>query len=124
MSTGSCLKKAGAAACAAAGAAVIGLGFVVPAAIKGVDVRFDWLLPFGIHSPNLSSFDYFPLLPWLGVFLAGAALGKSAYAAKRSLIGKAWPVTFVNIAGRHSLLIYIVHQPVILAVLYLADLVR
>ncbi len=103
---------------AATGAAVIGLSLAVPALLKGVPIRTDWLLPFGIHSPTLSSFDYFPLLPWLGIFLAGAALGKSVYAKRRSFIPVRLPVTFVNIAGRHSLLIYIVHQPVILGVLY------
>jgi uncharacterized membrane protein len=118
------LEKAGAAACAAAGAAVIVLSAVLPVALKGVPIRFDWLLPFGIHKPNFSSFDYFPLLPWLGIFLAGTALGKSVYAPRRSLIPKRLPVSFVNIAGRHSLLIYIVHQPIILAVLYLFRLIR
>jgi len=28
------------------------------------------------------------------------------------------PETFINVAGRHSLLIYIVHQPVIMGLLY------
>jgi uncharacterized membrane protein len=113
------MEKATARVAAAAGAAVIGLSLAVPVLLRGVPIRFDWLLPFGIHSPNLSSFDYFPLLPWLGIFLTGAALGKSAYAARRSLIAVRLPVTFVNIGGRHSLLIYIVHQPIILAMLYL-----
>jgi uncharacterized membrane protein len=117
-------EKAGALACAAAGAAVIGLGVVLHVVLKGVPIRTDWLLPFGIHSPALSSFDYFPLFPWLGIFLIGAALGKSLYAARRSLIPVRLPATFVNIAGRHSLLIYIVHQPVILAVLYILGLIR
>jgi uncharacterized membrane protein len=89
-----------------------------------VTIRFDWLLPLGIHTPFYASFDYFPLLPWLGIFLAGAALGKSAYVAKRSLIRRRLPVSFINFAGRHSLLIYILHQPVILGVLYLLGLVR
>ncbi|OGD18389.1 MAG: hypothetical protein A2W03_06675 [Candidatus Aminicenantes bacterium RBG_16_63_16] len=118
------LEKAGAPACAAAGAAVIGLSVILPVTLKGVPIRFDWLLPFGIHSPGLGAFDYFPLLPWLGIFLIGAALGKSAYAPKRSLIRRPLPVTFFNFAGRHSLLIYIVHQPVILAILYLFGLTR
>jgi uncharacterized membrane protein len=117
-------QKAGAAACAGAGAAVIGLGAVLSVALKGVPIRFDWLLPFGIHGPTFSSFDYFPLLPWLGIFLAGTALGKSVYAPRRSLIPKRPPVSFVNIAGRHSLLIYIVHQPIILAILYVLRLIH
>lgn len=121
---GLAFQKASAAACATAGAAVAGAGLALPVILKSLTVRFDWLLPLGIHSPLYSSYDYFPLLPWFGVFLVGASLGKSVYAPKRSLIPLRLPVTFINIAGRHSLLIYIVHQPAILAVLYLLGLVR
>ena len=117
-------EKAGAPACAAAGAAIVALSAVIPVVLKSVPIQSDWLLPFGIHSPALGSFDYFPLLPWFGIFLIGAAMGKSVYAARRSLISRRLPVTFVNIAGRHSLLIYIVHQPVILAILYILGLIR
>ena len=111
-------------ACALAGGAVIGLAVVLPLALKGVPIRFDWLLPFGIHSPTYGSFDYFPLLPWLGIFLGGSALGKSVYSARHSLIRKRLPSTFVNVAGRHSLLIYIIHQPIILGILYLLRLIH
>jgi uncharacterized membrane protein len=121
---GAAFEKTGPASCAAWGAFVIGLGAALPALKKALAVRFDWLLPFGIHSPSYSSFDYFPLIPWFGIFLVGAALGKFAYASKRSLLPWRLPVTFVNIAGRHSLLIYIVHQPVIMGVLYVLGGVR
>ena len=116
---GAAFTKARPAACTGWGALVLALGAALPALNKALAVRSDWLLALGLHSPSFSSFDYFPLIPWLGVFLVGAALGKSVYAARRSLIPRRLPVTFVNIAGRHSLLIYIVHQPVILGVLYL-----
>jgi len=118
------LEKANAAICAAAGSAVLGISAALPLALKGLAIGFDWLLPLGIRSPDYQSFDYFPLLPWFGIFLVGAALGKSVYAAKRSFIWRQGPVTFINIAGRHSLLIYILHQPVILAALYLLGLYR
>ena len=116
---GAAFVNAGPGACAAWGGLVLALGAALPAAKKALAVRFDWLLPFGLHSPSFSSFDYFPLIPWLGVFLVGAALGKSVYAARRSLIPRRLPETFVNFAGRHSLLIYLVHQPVIMGVLTL-----
>ena len=118
------LEKAGAAACAAAGILVIGLGKGLGAVLKGAPIGTNWLLPFGFHDAALNSFDYFPLFPWLGIFLIGAALGKSVYASKRSLIANPWPVTFVNLAGRHSLLIYIVHQPIILGALTIFGLIR
>lgn len=115
---------AGAAACAAWGAAVLGLGAVMPAIKRCLAVGFDWLLPLGLYSPGFSSFDYFPLVPWLGIFLLGAALGKSAYAPRRSLLPWSLPQTVFNAAGRHSLVIYIVHQPVIMGVLYALGYVR
>jgi uncharacterized membrane protein len=121
---GAAFAKAGPVVCAAAGAAVVGLDAALPALMKGIEIRTDWLLPLGIHSPSFSSFDYFPLIPWLGVFLIGAALGKSSYAPGRSLLPWSLPETLVNAAGRHSLLIYIVHQPLIMGVLYALGPVR
>ena len=121
---GAAFQKAGPVACAAWGAVVIGLSAALPAAKQALAVRSDWLMPFGITSPSFSAFDYFPLIPWLGIFLIGAALGKSVYAAKRSLLPWRLPRTFVNFAGRHSLLIYIVHQPVIMGVIYALGLAR
>ncbi len=116
---GAAFERAGASACAAWGGLVIGFSAALPALRKALAFRFDWLLPFGLHSPTFSSFDYFPLIPWFGVFLVGAALGKSVYAPRRSLLPWRPPATFVNVAGRFSLLIYIVHQPVIMGILYL-----
>jgi uncharacterized membrane protein len=121
---GAAFEKAGAAACGGWGAIVIGLVAALPALRSALAVRSDWLLPFGIYSPSFSAFDYFPIIPWFGIFLVGAALGKSAYASKRSLLPWRLPNIFVNWAGRHSLLIYIVHQPVIMGVLYVLGLVR
>jgi uncharacterized membrane protein len=121
---GAAFEKAGAFACAAWGTLVLGLTAVLPALRKISALRTDWLLPFGLTSPSFSSFDYFPLIPWLGVFLIGAGLGKSVYASKRSLLPWRMPRTFVDWAGRHSLIIYIVHQPVIMGVLYVFGLTR
>jgi len=116
---GAAFEKARPATCAAWGALVIALVAVLPAVKQALVLRSDWLLPFGLPGPGFSSFDYFPLIPWFGVFLIGAALGKTVYAPRRSLLPWRLPVTFVNLAGRHSLLIYIVHQPIFMGVLYL-----
>jgi uncharacterized membrane protein len=121
---GGVFARAGAAACGAWGAAVLGLGVVLPAVKRALAVRFDWLLPLGLHSPSFSSFDYFPLIPWFGVFLLGAALGKTVYAGRRSLLPWRLPRTFVNAAGRYSLWIYLAHQPLIMGLLYVLKLAR
>ena len=115
---GAVFKKVSAAANALCGAAVMGLAALLPIVGKAFSIRSNWLIPFGLPSQSFSSLDYFPLIPWFGVFLIGVALGKSVYASKRSLLPWRLPGTFVNAAGRHSLLIYIVHQPVIMGVLY------
>lgn len=79
-----------------------------------------WLMPLGILPPTFSTSDYFPLLPNLGWFLLGAALGRKLYAQKRSrfpLRGTAPVTRLLQACGRYSLPIYMLHQPVLLAVL-------
>ena len=117
-------EKAKAWLCLLCGSAVLALAALLPAMRQALALRSNWLMPLGLPSPSFSSFDYFPLIPWLGVFLLGAALGKSAYAAKKSLLAWHMPANFVNFAGRHSLIIYIVHQPVIMGIFYVFHLTR
>lgn len=80
-----------------------------------------FLLPFGVTPPAFQSLDYYPLLPWAGLFLLGAALGKRAFAARTPqpspLPVWARPLTAT---GRRSLEIYLLHQPALLALLWLA----
>lgn len=78
-----------------------------------------WLFPFGITAPGFLSADYYPLLPWFFLFLSGTFVGSIL----RRLTLPAWmykthlpPLAFI---GRHSLAIYLVHQPLIFAILYL-----
>ena len=95
--------------------------------INYMDYSTDSLLflPVGFEiagSPWMA--DYMPLFPWLGVFLIGCVIGRMCYKDKKTLFvgrGKAMtaiarPVEFI---GRHSLIIYLVHQPAVYAVLYL-----
>jgi uncharacterized membrane protein len=116
---GAAFERKGPLACAAWGLIIIGLAAFLPTLRQAAAVRFDWLLPFGIYGPTFASYDYFPFLPWFGVFLMGTALGRSVYAPGKSLFPRPPRETFINVAGRHSLLIYVVHQPVIMGILYL-----
>ncbi|OQY52637.1 MAG: hypothetical protein DRR08_07145 [Candidatus Parabeggiatoa sp. nov. 2] len=73
----------------------------------------------GLMTHKPSTEDYVPLLPWFGVVLLGMALGKYLhlkgylYGQMRSVLGRrlAW-------MGRHSLLIYMLHQPILLGGLW------
>jgi uncharacterized membrane protein len=71
--------------------------------------------------------DYVPLLPWFGVVLIGLFLGRLALREKRLAPVMAWkpkgaPGRSLAFAGRHSLLIYMLHQPLLMGVLYLLKL--
>ncbi len=83
-----------------------------------------WLLPLGFLPVNhLGMADYLPILPWLGFFFIGVVIGRIAYQDRQSLF-PAVPNAFLTFTrpfqwvGRHSLLIYLVHQPILLAILF------
>ncbi|MEI2302486.1 heparan-alpha-glucosaminide N-acetyltransferase [Ensifer sp. MJa1] len=132
---------------AIAAASVIGLVFVrLPAVVALLAAAAAIAAPFYLRSPifdapwlwwvGLSetlprSNDYVPLLPWLGPFLLGLAAAKlfhqrlvSALAHRPSTDqnGKLWTARFA-FAGRHSLAIYLIHQPVLIGLVYLFSLI-
>jgi uncharacterized membrane protein len=74
---------------------------------------------FVTHKPITD--DYVPLAPWSGVVFIGIALGHLL--ARRSYRA-VWPLAGAPAAlrwlGRHSLAVYMVHQPILLGVLWIA----
>lgn len=78
-----------------------------------------WLLPFGIRPARWASSDYFPLVPYLGYFLIGSAAGKLLYKNKKSLLPACsfFPIPQLCFMGRHSLLIYLLHQPILAGII-------
>lgn len=72
-----------------------------------------WFL-FNLTSNTWVSADYYPLFPWLGVFLYGIALGKTLYHRKQSLVKWCPGSNFFGYIGRHTLLVYLAHQPLLL----------
>jgi uncharacterized membrane protein len=74
---------------------------------------FFWL---GFWPRNWSTFDYFPLFPWFGFFLIGMVFGKAFFDADKRKGGKiSNPILKLSaFLGRHSLAIYLFHQPILL----------
>lgn len=74
----------------------------------------------GFADPGFYSSDYFSLLPWLFLFITGYFLWRLCSPHKEKmfrLLGKG--IRPLNFIGRHALVIYMLHQPVVYAVLYL-----
>jgi len=69
----------------------------------------------GWPQQGFESYDYFPILPWIFVFLLGTWAG--VYIAGRKLPGWFYELKFhiFPAIGRKALLIYILHQPVLYA---------
>ena len=78
-----------------------------------------WLLPFGITPPVFTTLDYYPLFPWYGLFAAGHLAGRVLYAARRSLLPQPPGCSRFLWLGRHTLAIYLLHQPLLVALLTL-----
>jgi len=89
--------------------------------IEGFSSESPWLLPFGVVPENLLMPDYRPLLPWFGVVLLGVFAGNVVYGGgKRSELfaGKAPAAARPLLPlGRNSLFIYLIHQPILVALL-------
>jgi uncharacterized membrane protein len=98
------------------GAAVIALGNLYANTL--FDNRaWGWI---GFMTAKPRAEDYVPLFPWTGVLLLGIAAGHALMRTDFRPIG--WAATlprWVAWLGRHSLAVYMVHQPLLIGVLYL-----
>ena len=86
-------------------------------------LSFPYLMPLGLLGKGIKTFDYFPIFPWFGLVLTGMWFGELFYpGGKRDFKIKDLeniPVNFLSFVGRHSLKIYLIHQPVIITIVYL-----
>lgn len=89
--------------------------------VRGIRVSVPYFAFLGLVSPGFSSADYFPLLPYLGFFLLGAVMGKTLYREKKSLLPPVRGFGFFQFCGRHSLWIYLLHQPLLTGIFLLYD---
>lgn len=101
-------------------------GYVYPGLVSSefFDPRFLNWTGFATTPPR--SNDFVPLFPWIAAPLLGIALGKLA--VTRGWLARLAAVqTRPNIlgrAGQHSLAFYLIHQPVLIGLVYLFSLVH
>ena len=84
------------------------------------DIPGLWI--FGFPTADFFSADYFPLLPWIFVYFLGALAGPVIFGHRLPAWFYRIRCAWLSYVGRHSLIIYLVHQPVILGlILIIAD---
>ena len=79
----------------------------------------NFLFMFGFPNKNFFSSDYFPIVPWIFLFFSGGFLGRlitkkkfPKWTAKKHIP----PLAFI---GRHALLFYLAHPPVIYGICWI-----
>jgi uncharacterized membrane protein len=104
--------------------AVLGVGVVAAGiAMRGGQSEVPGSFIVGAPPAGFSSVDYWPLLPWFGVVLIGVAIGGALYprGARSRLVRRVTGLAgrgnrvavWLGTPGRRSLLVYLVHQPVL-----------
>ena len=73
----------------------------------------------GFPFAGFYSSDYFPLIPWLFLFVCGYFLHHIFNRLKLMKCLSSFRCSPLEFLGRHSLIIYMVHQPVVYVVLFL-----
>ena len=76
-----------------------------------------FLFPIGFRNAAFYSSDYFPLLPWAFLFFAGSFLGVAFRQGEMPEFFYNRHVGFLRVLGKHALVIYILHQPLLYALL-------
>lgn len=79
--------------------------------------RNDFTAYLGFPNPSFSSADYFPLLPWFFLFLSGYFLHRLFLQKDRMKYLQTGRIKPLIWCGRHSLPIYLLHQPVLFVLL-------
>lgn len=106
---------------------IVAVAFVflaAPELLRSEVFNHTFLYWLGFSTQTPSSLDFEPIFPWFAPFLLGLALAKE-FTKRGFLLGspsKAHPNRITKILawpGRHSLMVYLVHQPVLLALIWM-----
>jgi uncharacterized membrane protein len=81
-----------------------------------------WLVWLGVQEIGRFMVDWYPVFPWFGAALLGVFVGFTLWPGGRFRfelpdLSQTAPARGLAFLGRHSLFIYLVHQPVLLGLL-------
>jgi uncharacterized membrane protein len=101
----------------------IGLGAIAaPFFIRSTLFDPPWLLWLGLGEALPNTLDWRPLLPWAGVVFLGLGATRLPGVIERLAAPRRWralsaPARAICFAGRHSLPVYLIHQPMLIGLL-------
>jgi uncharacterized membrane protein len=92
--------------------------------LRTLTFDFQWLVWLGFKPTSFYTVDYYPLLPWLGVVLIGISIGNTIYPKYRRKFqirdfSELIIIRFFTYLGRNSLIIYFLHQPILITIIHL-----
>ncbi len=98
------------------------LAFALPSLVSLPAFDAPALVWTGLGATLPTSNDFRPLLPWAGALLIGLGVGlalgeRGGFDVLRRISGASAPARLLAFGGRHSLAVYLVHQPIFFALL-------
>lgn len=101
------------------------LCFAAPSFLSSAFFAAPGWLWLGLSPESVPTVDYVPIFPWFGVVLAGVVAGRLFLDYARASTFASWRMSgaapgFVAAAGRWSLPIYLIHQPILIGILFFA----
>lgn len=100
---------------------IAGLSIIISGLyLQQKEFDFSYLLWLGFIPDNFSTFDYFPVLPWLGVLLFGMYSGEYITGRMANIKIKNKLAGIFTFFGKNSLIIYLIHQPVLIFILIIS----
>ncbi len=83
--------------------------------LQRLEFGFSYL--FWLAPQNFSTFDYFPLIPWMGMLLLGVYSGKYIIRRTVGIKFESKVAGMFSFLGKNSLTIYLIHQPILVILL-------
>ena len=101
---------------------IIGLGVIFLYNLGFISMHpfFNYIAP-KINLPLYHTEDLVPFIPWFGVVLLGVALGSFliSFCQKKQISTFTKRAKIINYLGRHSLIIYLIHQVILFALFFI-----
>ena len=80
-----------------------------------------WLFFLGLNATILPSVDFVPVLPWFAATALGIGITRFWRASVKGRafdVPNSFALRALSILGRHSLVVYLVHQPILIALIW------